>query len=347
MLGAVSEGASASRSWHPATRLALHAWAAFVVICVVPYATVFLDGGLRLWPHISDTVGRWPITHILAQPAHSAGPRVPGTDFLPDFLAVGTLTLVSVIVAFAWSAIDRDRASDRLAYACVSTITRFMLATLLFVLNVAYDVNVKLVAGLMLAMAVSHVIPHTGRLARLLVFNTTVEPSAPTHLFSGITANRIARAAGIMVSVVSLYWTFTQAKRTVDEGATAASGPLYGIWRVEQTSNDGVVMPVLATDATAWRDVIVGGDVVIVSMSDAATAFRTTIDAGAKTIDLRPRPQVPGMAAGTPMQLHYSQPDRDHLELQRTDGEGTLVVRMRHIDASTYSLINHRQEWRW
>jgi len=388
---------------------------------------VFLEGGVRLWPRIADIVGRWAITHMLGLPEHSAGPRVPGTDFLPDYLAFGVLALASVIIAMVWSLVDRRRASYPLAHAWISTVTRFILATLLFwygwakllpaqfgpgmdlallprpvgtltpmnmlwafmeasrpyavfsgaaefaagllllmrrtallgailsmaamanvlMLNVAYDVNVKLAAGAMLAMALSLLAPHAGRLGRLFLLNKAAEPAPPAPLFRDATKDSVARAVGIAVGVVAVYWAFTQAKRTVDELAALPSGPFYGIWRVEETMRDGVIVPPRVTDGSEWRDVVISDGVVVVSMSDAASAYRAMIDASAHTINLRPRPAFPGMTPGVPLQFRFSQPDRDHLEFRRIGGEETLAIRMRHVDMSAYSLINYRHEWRW
>jgi hypothetical protein len=335
--------------------------------------------------------------------------------------------MASVIVAIFWSVVDRRRASYPFAYAWTSTVTRFILATLLFwygwakllpaqfgpgldivllprpvgtltpmnmlwafmeasrpyavfsgamefaagllllprrtallgailsmaamanvvMLNVAYDVNVKLASGAMLAMALSLVVPHARRLARLFLLNETAEPSSPQPLFSDARTDRVARALGVAVGVLAVYWAFTQAKRTSDELGALPSGPLYGIWRVEETMRDGVVVGTRVTDGSEWRDVVISDGVVVVSKSDAASAYRARIDASAKTIDLRPRPPFPGMTAGVPLRFRFSQPDRDHLEFQRIGGEGTLAIRMRHVELSAYSLINHRHEWRW
>ena len=154
----------------------------------------------------------------------------------------------------------------------------------------------------MFAMALSLLVPHAGRLGRLFLLNETVEAAPPLPQFPEARTDRVARAVGVAVGVVAVYWAFTQAKRTVDEYASVSSQPLHGIWRVDETIRDGVVVPPLLTEGNAWRHVIVDGGVVIVSMSDAASAYRTTIDASANTTELRPRPTFPGM---TPCPLSY------------------------------------------
>ena len=117
--------------WHGATRFVFRLWAVYFAICLVPFTTVFFDG-LGFWPRIVDRVGRWPITHVLGLPEHSPGPRVPGTDFLPDYVAFVVLALVSVAIAIAWSVVDRRRESYPLAFPWVYTTVRFILAALLF-----------------------------------------------------------------------------------------------------------------------------------------------------------------------------------------------------------------------
>ena len=106
-------------------------WSVYFAVCLVPFTTVFVDG-LGLWPRIVDRVGRWPITHVRGLPEHSVGPRVPGTDFLPDYVAFAVLALVSVVIAIVWSVIDRRRQSYPRAFPWVYTAVRFILAALMF-----------------------------------------------------------------------------------------------------------------------------------------------------------------------------------------------------------------------
>ena len=48
------------------------------------------------------------------------------------------------------------------------------------------------------------------------------------------------------------------------------------------------------------------------------------------------------------LKFAYVLPDRDHLVLSGQSGErGAVVVRLRRIDPSTYTLVNWDRSWRW
>jgi len=70
------------------------------------------------------------MTHVLGLPEHSWVPPMSGADYLPDFIAAAVLALLSVLIAIAWSLIDRRGSHPRL-FAWVYTTVRFTLAALL------------------------------------------------------------------------------------------------------------------------------------------------------------------------------------------------------------------------
>jgi hypothetical protein len=417
----------AAPRWHGVTRFIFRLWSVYFAICLLPFTTVFLDGW-GLWPRIVDTIGRWPITHVLGLPEHSAGPRVPGTDFLPDYLAFVELALVSVVIATAWSVFDRSRESYPFAFAWVYAAVRFVLAALLcwygldkilpgqfgpevnpiylprpvagltpmnllwtfmgasrpyviftgivefagglllltrrtalfgallstaalanvLVLNLAYDVNVKVAAGVMFAMAIFLLAPHATRLRQMFLLNQATPPAPQRPLFADARVDRAARIVAVLVAASAVYWAYSQAKAFADENIAAGKEPLYGVWSVEETATNGVVAAPLLTDNRLWRHMIIDGGAQIVWMSDSVTGYRLTIDHAASTIDFRPRPQWPGTAPGHPMLFRFSQPDREHLELLDLSGEvAALVMRLRRVDLSRSPLINHQHSWRW
>ena len=413
--------------WNSATRFLFRFWSVYLAICLIPFTTVYLDG-LGVWPRIVDAVGRWPITKVLGLPEHSVGPRVPGTDFLPDYITLFVLALVSLGVAITWSVIDRRRQSYPRAFPWVYTAVRFILAALMLwyawgkilggqfgqgvdlvylprpvagltpmnllwafmgtsrpyviftglvefagglllltrrtalsgallstaalanvlMLNLAYDVNVKTAAGVMLAMALFLLAPHATRLFQVFLLNQPARPAPQLPLFTNARTERVARAVGVLVAASAVYWAYGQAKVFADEGLAARKEPLYGVWAVEETTRKGVVTPPVLTDDTLWRSLIVAGGAQIVGMSDSVTGYRLAIDHKAGTIDFRPRPQWPGTEPGNPMSFRFSQTDREHLELRGLSGETeALVMRLRRVDLSRSPLVNHEHSWRW
>ena len=215
-------------------------------------------------------------------------------------------------------------------------------------LNLAYDVNVKTAAGVMFAMAIFLLAPHTTRLGQMFLLNAATRPAPQPPLFVDARVDRIARVVGMLVAASAVYWAHGQAKVFADENIAASKEPLYGVWGVEETARNGVVAAPLLTDDVLWRHMIIDGGAQVVWMSDSLTGYRLTIDHTAGTIDFRPRPQWPGTAPGRPMSFRFSQPDREHLELRGLSGEAALLVmRLRRVDLLTSPLVNHQHSWRW
>jgi hypothetical protein len=421
-----ASGVGAPR-WRDATRFVFRLWSVYFAICLIPFTTVFIDG-LGLWPRMVDAVGRWPIMSVLGLAEHSVGPRVPGTDFLPDYITFVVLALVSLVVATAWSVFDRRRQSYPRAFPLVYTAVRFVLAALMFwygwakilpgqfglgvdlaylprpvagltpmnllwafmgasrpyaifaglleftgglllltrrtamfgallssaalvnvlMLNLAYDVNVKMAAGVMLAMALFLMAPHATRLCQMFLLNQPTHLAPQPPLFTNARVDRLARVVGILVAASAVYWAYGQAKVTADENIAAGKEPLYGVWMVEETVRNGLVAPPLLTDDTLWRHLIITGGAQIVWMSGSVTGYRLAIDHTAGTIDFRPRPQWPGTEPGRPMSFCFSQADPEHLELRGVSGDAAaLVIRLRQVDLSRSPLVNHQHSWRW
>ena len=215
-------------------------------------------------------------------------------------------------------------------------------------LDLAYDVNVKATAGVMLTMALFLLAPHATRLGQMVLLNKPTHPAAQAPLFTNARIDRAARIVGMLVAASAIYWAYGQARAFADVNIAAAKEPLYGVWMVEETARNGVVTPPTPADEMSWRHVILSGVAQIISMSDSVTGYRLTIDHEAGTIDFRPRPQWPGTAPGRPMSFRFSQPDREHLELWGLSGEAaTLVMRLRRADLSRSPLVNHQHSWRW
>jgi hypothetical protein len=215
-------------------------------------------------------------------------------------------------------------------------------------LNLAYDVNVKVAAGVMLTMALFLLAPHATRLGQVFLLNRPTHSAPRPPLFTNAGVDRAARVVGMLVAASAIYWGYGQPRVFADENIAAAKEPLYGVWRVEETMRNGVVAAPLLTDEGLWRHLVITGGAQIVWMSDSVTGYRLTIDHTASTIDFRPRPQWPGTEPGRPMSFRFSQSDREHLELQGLSGEvAVLVMRLRRVDLSRSPLVNHQHSWRW
>lgn len=133
----------------------------------------------------------------------------------------------------------------------------FANTTLIFVLNMCYDVPVKLYSFHLLMMSVFLIAQDFKRLANLFLFNRRVEAIEFSQLFQRKWLNRGALVLQILFGLYligsSFYQSYQQSKL---RGGLAQKPPLYGIWMVDEFSVDGQVRPPLLSDATRWQRVI-------------------------------------------------------------------------------------------
>lgn len=123
---------------------------------------------------------------------------------------------------------------------------------MVFMLNMCYDVHVKIYSLHLLLMAILLVAPDLRRLADLLLFNRRVEPArTPPPLFERRWLNRVSQ---ILLVVLAAYTAVTTADSSYQryQRFHPPHSPLYGIWSVEKFVVDGKELP-LFTDPQRWR----------------------------------------------------------------------------------------------
>lgn len=412
--------------WSTATRFIFRVWFVFVLIMILPRSLEFF-ASVGVWPFIAETIGRWPIVHVLHRPEHLLAGPMSGADYLPDFIACGVLAGVSVVMALGWSLIAAPKRDHQRLFAVVYTLVRFLLGSLLlyyawdkilpgqfgpgpnlekvvrpaaqltpmellwafmsssrlytvfsglaefaggillltrrtallgalistfamanvFMLDVAYDVGVKFLAGQMLAMALSLMAPYAIRLARILLLHEPHGLRPVTPLFIVRQRDDAARVIGGIVAIAAVCWTWSMAHGIVAE-TTGGFGPFHGVWEIDGAERDGMPLPLAVTDPTLWRRVVFPGDdggAFVDTMSETETPYRVRIARAEGALTLTPRPYAAARARPTKWAFAFSGPDR--LELRSRDSDASMVMKFRRADLSEWPMIGHQHGWRW
>jgi hypothetical protein len=209
--------------------------------------------------------------------------------------------------------------------------------TNVFILNMSYDVPVKLFSFNLLVMAMFVVAPDLKRLAGFFILNRKVEAAANPPLFSRLGLNRgvlgLQLLLGVTFAAMSLYQSFTAAKMY---GSLAPKPPLYGIWSVEDFTVNGEVRPPLVTDTLRWQRVIFDRyptAVAMQKMSGERLRYVLNLDLAKKKLTLHKRDDPQWSCELTVEQV---QPDlllldgqmdgrRIHSKLRR-EGEGKFLL---------------------
>ena len=198
-----------------------------------------------------------------------------------------------------------------------------------FMLNMTYDVPVKLFSFHLVVMAAVLIAPYA---------------KSMSHVVFGIRSR--SRWAAVAQTVAGLYLVGMAAYsgwQGWQRFPAAPKPPLYGIWTIGKMTIDGVEHPPLVTDPERWRRVIVQSATGIIfwRMDDTTQQFTAKVDTAAKTIVLTTTP-VNGTAVAT---LTYNQPTADRLVFDGTVGPRAVHMETRLLDHRQFLLVSRGFHW--
>jgi hypothetical protein len=222
------------------------------------------------------------------------------------------------------------------ALVCIGVLSNVVM------LNLSYDVPVKLYSSHLLLMAVFLVAPDLERLAGLFVWNRPVPAAGQRPLFASRRGNLAAlvfRTAFILyVAVATLHRVHKDKLQYAD---VAAGQRLYGSWEVEELAIDGVVRPLLATDETLWRRLVFEWPGVIGIQYPHETEVREyelRLDPGSHVFILCCDPEWKAA-------ISFRQVGPDVLVLEGTVNGKQIRGRYRRMDDSRFLLLSRGFHW--
>jgi hypothetical protein len=211
------------------------------------------------------------------------------------------------------------------------------------VLNLSYDVPVKLYSMHLLAMAVFLVVPDARRLANLFWFHRPVAAATLTPLFATARRNRVANIVAITLVIAFTGWNLLEAWQDRQEiHAHAARSPLYGLWNVEEFEVNGQSRPPLLTDEDRWRRLVFDRpDLLVIQLtSDVRARYQLELEAETKVLRLRKRSDPQWRA-----ELSYERSGEEQLLLTGSFGTETIRARLRRVPTAQYSLVSRGFHW--
>lgn len=195
---------------------------------------------------------------------------------------------------------------------------------MVFLLNLSYDVPVKIYSFHYLVMAVFLAAPDLRRLADLFLFNRPVAPARTTPLF---VRRKLDRAVQLLLFLFGVYTIVTGAIGSLEryQRQHAPPPPLYGAWNAEEITLDGKDG---LLDPDGWRRLVFEKpDAVTVElMRGDRKACALMVDQAARRMTIAPQ-KLPGWRA----ELSYAEPEADVLVLEGTVDGRRLRARMRKI----------------
>jgi uncharacterized membrane protein YphA (DoxX/SURF4 family) len=212
-----------------------------------------------------------------------------------------------------------------------------------FMLNMTYDVPVKLFSFHLILFSLFLLAPEARRLVNFFLTDRATTASRQTPLFRSARANRIAIllqvAFGLYLIGMGIY-SGIEPWHTYGDGRPRSL--LYGIWNVEQMSIDGQAHPPLLTDQARWRRVVFDFPTLASFQrpDDTFTGFGASISDADKTLTLTKPADKNWKASFT-----FVRPAPDQLVLIGTMDGHKIQLQLKLQDRDKFTLVNRGFHW--
>lgn len=223
------------------------------------------------------------------------------------------------------------------ALVCIGVMSNVL------ILNLSYDVPVKLYSAHLLVISVFLILPNLGRLADFLLFNRKTEPEEFRPVFERVWLNRFALILQtvfvLMMVCVSLYSSY-DARRNY--GDLAEKSPLYGIWNVVEFEVNGELRQPLLTDETRWRRVVFDKTyyLAVQFADDARERYSLELYEETKSMSLLKQGDKNWKG-----ELSYERPDANNLMLEGTFGGQQIRAKLQRVEKNDFRLLNRGFHW--
>lgn len=207
----------------------------------------------------------------------------------------------------------------------VGALVAVMDATMIFLLNMTYDVPVKLFSFHLILMALFLLAPNARRLFDLFILHRPAALRSEPPVPRSASGNRRAVIAQAVYGVLMVGLQVQGGIRSWHAyGGGAPKSALYGIWDVKEMAIGGAPRPALLGDTTLVKRVIFQQEATasLQMMDDSFRRFNAKVDTAAKQLTLT----TMGSGSVTQSPLSYQRPDHEHLLI-----DGMIEGRMTHL----------------
>ncbi len=212
-----------------------------------------------------------------------------------------------------------------------------------FVLNMTYDVCVKLLSLQLIVMSLLLLSTDIGQLFKLFFRNQPAALTRAQPLFRSVRTNRIA---GIALTVLWCWmitanlWDVRRGWYEVGGGRPASA--LAGIWAIEEMAVDGQPQPLLAANTGLWRRITFDYPnwVHVQRMDDSLAGYSAALDVQGRTLAL---------TTGSDKRWHadfsYSRPAEGILILEGAVNGHRQHIELKRMDETQFPVTNRGFHW--
>jgi uncharacterized membrane protein YphA (DoxX/SURF4 family) len=219
------------------------------------------------------------------------------------------------------------------------------------ILDVCYDVPIKFLAMQLLFLSLAVFAPFAQRIVDVLVLNRATGALSSAMLMRSSRHDRLARAGGLALGAWLILGAFQENAGYVNQSNQRRQAPLVGVWDVERVTRGEVDVPLVVTDPTLWRRLIIQStnSAIVVPMVPSSNRIRNVVRSGMQiAADRREMRLMPFPLSDpiTPLTFTFELPAGDRLELRST-GPEPVTIRLRKFDSSNYTLLSWQRSWDW
>ena len=213
-----------------------------------------------------------------------------------------------------------------------------------FVLNMTFDIGLKLTTFHLILLALFLLAPDMKRLLKFFVLDRVTGASTHSHLFKTAGRNRVAFALQILFGLYLLgVQTWANAGFWYVEGGGAPKSALHGIWNVERMAVDGEFGPPSLNDYDRqWRRVIFDdpGSVTFQRTDDSFARYGAALDMSANTIVLEK-----GDSRNWRSEFTFERQADDRLVLDGEMDAHRIHLELLRVEFDTFRLLNSSFRW--
>jgi len=220
--------------------------------------------------------------------------------------------------------------------ATLGALVSMLCMAQVFILNMSFDVPVKILSFHLLLMSLVLLAPQIRRLANVLVLERPSEPASQPQLFTTHRANRTAALVQallgiwVLIGCVQVGW-----QSWYEFGDGRAKPELYGIWSVTGFTVDGKPVPPLTTDENRWQHLVFDQPEVVTyqRMDGELVPAPAEVDSAAI--------KLPELDAT----FTFVRPQPDQLQLTgRLKGQAATIS-LERVDLDSFTLRNRGFNW--
>lgn len=222
--------------------------------------------------------------------------------------------------------------------------------TMVFILNMSYDVAVKLLSFHLLLISLFLIAPDFRRLMSFFIENRSTPPSTQPHLLGSARANRIALVVQLVFGLYLATMNLNSARLSwYTAGGGSPKPDLYGIWNVDKMTIDGQLHPPLLTDVQRWHRMVFESynNIEIQGMNEGVLFILSSRKRNG--LDLTDRGPIPPWGysghPGLSGNFAMARPAPNQLTLDGSMGGHRMHVELTRLDLRQFTLVSRGFHW--